>query len=135
MPNRAPTRATSGIEVSRMIYSTLREANWARHKEWFKDKEVSLLFRVVELVGEAGELANVVKKMHRENMGVRGTKAELEHLYDELADIVISADLLSMHLGVDMARIIEKKFNETSRKYRLKTRLQFTPTKATTKRK
>ena len=110
-------------------FNTLREANWHRQREWFGDKEVSLLFRIVELAGEAGELANEAKKLHRENLGVAGSKANLQHLYDELADLVISADLLGMHLGVDMASIIEKKFNQTSTKYRLKTRLQLTPIK------
>jgi NTP pyrophosphatase (non-canonical NTP hydrolase) len=106
-------------------FNTLRDANQARHAEWFKDKSVSLLYRATELAGEAGELCNVVKKLHRENLGVKGSKAELEQLADELADVVISADLFGMHLGIDIATAIEKKFNETSRKYRLKTKLKF----------
>jgi NTP pyrophosphatase (non-canonical NTP hydrolase) len=112
-------------------FSTLRDANRERHKEWFKDKEVSLLFRATELAGEVGELCNVIKKLERERLGVKGSKATLEQVADELADVVISADLLGMQFGINIGEAIERKFNATSTKYRLKTKLQFTPTKAT----
>jgi NTP pyrophosphatase (non-canonical NTP hydrolase) len=116
-------------------FNTLRDANRARHAEWFKDKPVSLLFRATELAGEVGELCNAIKKLERERLGVKGTKATLQDVADELADVVISADLLGMQFGINIGEAIERKFNATSTKYKLKTRLQFLPSKTTNKRK
>jgi NTP pyrophosphatase (non-canonical NTP hydrolase) len=94
-----------------MIYNTLRDANRARHAEWFKDKPVSLLFRATELAGEVGELCNCIKKLERERLGVKGTRATLEQVADEIADVVVSADLLAMQFGISIAEAVERKFN------------------------
>jgi NTP pyrophosphatase (non-canonical NTP hydrolase) len=118
--------ATSELEVSRVtVFNTLRDANLHRHREWFGDKPVSLLFRATELAGEVGELCNAIKKLERERLGVKGSKATLEQLSDELADVVIAADLLAMQFGINVAEAIESKFNKTSKAYKLKTRLKF----------
>lgn len=44
-------------------------------------------------------------------MGVKGSKAELEDLYDEMADVFIAADLMAMHLGVNVGAAIERSTN------------------------
>jgi NTP pyrophosphatase (non-canonical NTP hydrolase) len=112
-------------------YSTLRDANQARHEEWFKDKKVSLLYRTTELGGEVGELLNAVKKLERERMGVKGSRATLEQVAEELADVVIACDLLAMQFGISMAEAVQAKFNATSKKYRLKTTLRLMPNNKT----
>ena len=102
----------------------LRDANIRRHEEWAGDTEISLAFRGLELGGEAGEVLNEIKKLERERMGIAGGKTELEGLKEELADVLICADLIAMDLGIDLSDAVEKKFNGTSEKFGLKTRFR-----------
>lgn len=104
-------------------YKNLREANLARQKAWTNDTPVSTLFRAVELGGEVGELLNVVKKIERENQGWRGSRATKEDLANELADVVICADLLAIAENIDLDEAIATKFNATSEKVGLSQRL------------
>lgn len=100
----------------------LREANIKRVEEWTPGG-VSLSFRGNELAGETGEACNFIKKIERERMGVAGSKATVSDLAKELADVIICADLIAMEEGIDLAAAIESKFNETSSKYGLKTKI------------
>lgn len=76
----------------------LRAANIARDVEWNTGAvSVSMLFRANELAGEVGEACNVLKKLDREhNYKIKGSRDTFYHLSEELADIVICADLLAM---------------------------------------
>lgn len=104
-------------------YPTLREANEARDKEWAGDVDLSGSFWGVEMAGEVGEACNVIKKLERERLGIRGSRDTVEHLAEELADVVICADLVAMHYGIDLNAAVAKKFNATSEKVGLLTRL------------
>lgn len=97
----------------------LREANDRRAIEWVTDGEVSLSFKGNELAGEVGEACNVIKKLERERMGAVGSRATIEDLADELADVVICADLVASKAGIDLHAAVRRKFNKTSRKYGL----------------
>ena len=78
-------------------YTTLRTANEARQREWDGNGHaMNDDWRMNELMGEAGEVCNVLKKLHRERAGVPGSRADKEMLADELADIVICLDLFLM---------------------------------------
>lgn len=77
----------------------LHIANVARQKEWDPGKDISFSFRANELAGEAGEACNIIKKLERERLGIRGSRATLQELSDELADIIICVDLIAMHIG------------------------------------
>lgn len=101
----------------------LRAVNRQRQKEWDGEKKFTLLYYSNALAGEVGEVANVAKKMERERLGLVGSKATLEDLADELADVIIYADLLANEAGLDLAQAVIDKFNKTSDKYGLKTRL------------
>jgi len=101
----------------------LRDANKTRQAEWDPSDQITLGFRGLELGGEVGEAQNVIKKLERERMGIRGSRDTLEHLAEELADVVICADLVAMHAGVDLANAVQAKFNATSEKVGLKTRI------------
>lgn len=83
-----------------MEYLTLRDANEARGIEWSNGAKDGPLFYAVELFGEAGELANVVKKLERERLGMVGSRASEKDLADELADFVICLDLLAISYGL-----------------------------------
>lgn len=102
----------------------LRAANEIRQKEWDSENKVTLTYRGNELAGEVGEACNVIKKIERERIGIRGTRATKEQLAEELADVVICADLVAMHEGIDLEQAIVNKFNLTSEKYGLKTRMK-----------
>lgn len=102
-------------------YKTLRSANQARQREWDPSDKITLAYRGNELAGEAGEACNVVKKIERERLGIPGSRDTLEHLAEELADVIICADLIAMSEGIDLAKAVAEKFNATSRKIGLST--------------
>lgn len=105
------------------LYHTLREANVARSQEWTGSNGLSLTFRGNELAGETGEACNVIKKLERERMGLVGSRDTWEHLAEELADVVICADLIAMDVGIDLDAAVRRKFNMTSEKYGLSVRM------------
>lgn len=102
----------------------LRAANRARQVEWDQEGQITLSYRGNELAGEVGEACNVIKKLDRERMGIRGSRATKDQLAEELADVVICADLIAMDAGIDLLNdAVPSKFNATSEKVGLKTRL------------
>ncbi len=104
-------------------FAKLRSANHWRQQEWDADAQLTLSYRGNELAGEAGEACNVIKKLERERLGIRGSRADFAQLADELADVIISVDLIAMMAGIDLASAVVRKFNLTSEKYNLKTRI------------
>jgi len=107
-----------------MNLTNLRAANVARDQEWNTGSErVSMTFRATELAGEVGEACNVIKKLERERIGLVGSRDTKEHLAEELADIVICTDLVAMDADIDLDAAIAAKFNATSEKNGLSTRL------------
>ena len=101
----------------------LREANLAREAERNPKAVASLLYRAVELGGEAGECLNVVKKLERQRLGIAGSTATLDQLADELADVLICVDLVAMAAGVDLEAALVRKFNSASAKLGVETRI------------
>jgi len=72
------------------------------------------------MCGEAGEAANVVKKLRRHETHT-GTSYNtpppdelLTALAEELADVVTYCDLLAHHYGIDLAAAVIAKFNRVS---------------------
>lgn len=71
------------------------------------------------MCGEAGETANIVKKLRRDDLGlqaaVQGSRGDLlVKLGDEIADTFLYLTLLAAHYGVDMPAAIVAKFNAIS---------------------
>lgn len=126
-------RMTNAVPVAKTIrmttYPTLRSANIARQMEWDGDNQISASYRGNELAGEVGEACNVIKKLERERMGMPGSRATVDELANELADVLICADLIAAHYGVDLEAAVQRKFNATSEKVGLSTRLSV-PTNA-----
>lgn len=109
-------------EKTRAVYcATLRAANELRNSERDPDEKITPSFRGCELGGEAGEALNVIKKLEREKLGLSGSRSTVEKLADELADVIICADLIAMDYGIDLIEAIKKKFNATSEELGLKT--------------
>lgn len=71
------------------------------------------------MMGEAGEAANVVKKLRRGETGLNGAvdpdrQKLIEWLGHELADTILYAILLAEFYGVDLPRSIVEKFDAIS---------------------
>ncbi len=98
---------------------TLRVANILREKEWNPAGAITLEYRGNELAGEVGEACNIIKKIARERIGIRGTRATSEQLAEELADVIICVDLIAMQVGIDLEKAVVRKFNSTSERYGL----------------
>lgn len=106
-----------------MTLDQLRAANTLRQKEWDTEGKLDLLFFAVELAGEVGELCNVIKKLHRQIYGVPGSIASLVDLAEELADVIIVADLLAAKVGINLNAAVIEKFNRVSQKRGFRTEL------------
>lgn len=105
-------------------YHTLSQANAIRQKEWDSDNKITPSYRGNELAGETGEACNVIKKLERERLGIAGSRDTPEHLGQELADVVICAFLCAMdYPSINLEREIALKFNATSEKIGLRTRM------------
>jgi NTP pyrophosphatase (non-canonical NTP hydrolase) len=107
-----------------MDMNTLRIANNARQTEWDRDNRITLEYRGNEFAGEAGEACNVIKKLARERLGIRGSRDTSEHLAEELADVIICADLIAGMLDIDLGKAVIAKFNKTSEANGLVTRME-----------
>ena len=95
-------------------FNELQDALARRDLEWDPENKLSLEFRGVELAGEAGEACNVIKKLCRERLGLRGSRATLQDLKDELEDVIICALLAANAAGVTLDP--KDKFNASSTK-------------------
>jgi len=101
----------------------LRQANIERDKEWNPDKKLTPLFRATELGGECGEALNIVKKLERERLGIKGSRATINELASELSDILICVDLLAMEYNIDLHQALRNTFNATSEKQNLSVKI------------
>ena len=121
----APAREAKAFAMKdgMTTHPTLRSANIARQDEWDQDGQITASYRGNELAGEVGEACNVIKKLERERLGILGSRATVGELADELADVLICADLIAMHYGIDLEAAVARKFNATSEKVGLQTRL------------
>ena len=99
----------------------LRAANTARQAEWCPDQVPDLSFRGNELAGEVGEACNIIKKLERERHGWAGSRASVDQLAQELADVIICADLVAQQTGIDLWAAIISKFNATTQARGLRT--------------
>ena len=90
-----------GLGRTTVNFPFLRAANVARQQEWDPSNVVDFSWRCNELAGEAGEVCNILKKLHREKHGLPGSRAVKDDLAEELADVVICVDLVAMTAGID----------------------------------
>lgn len=103
----------------------LRDVNSARLEAWENGNKADALFHATELGGEVGEVLNVAKKLHREAMGWRGSRATVDELAEEIGDVLICLDKLAAQFGIDLEGATVFKFNKTSDKVGLPHKLEF----------
>lgn len=109
--------------------AALRRINTSRCSRWHgPDTEPwTLADWSNAMCGEAGEAANVVKKVRRIDTGTDRAEGRflsdsderlrlLNALADELADVVIYADLVAANAGIDLSLAIVRKFNAISQR-------------------
>jgi len=104
-------------------FEDLRQANVERNKEFDPENLITASFRGLELAGEVGELCNVIKKLERERLELPGSRTTMLSLAKEIADVLITLDLLAMHYSIDLGEATRYKFNSTSTRMGLKTRI------------
>lgn len=121
-PAPAPARVTA-----ENVLSYLRRVSAERCKVWMKGQVPPLTFQSTELAEEAGEVCGAVKKLARHEMGVAGGIADTTNLREELADVIICADLIAARYGIDLWEAICIKFNATSQKHGFPHRLFHAP--------
>lgn len=97
-------------------YADLRTANIDRQNIWDKDGVLDGAYRGNELAGETGEACNIIKKLERERLGIGGSRATVAQLMEEIADVVICADLIALHYGFDLDAAVRAKWNASSKK-------------------
>lgn len=107
-----------------LTFDDLRFANVQRNKEWDPDNKIVGLFRSTEFAGEAGEVCNKIKKLERERLGLKGSRATIYELAMEIADAQITLDLIAMHYNIDIAEATRLAFNAKSDEYGFETRIE-----------
>lgn len=97
------------MEATVLNLAELRRTNVVRCEKAFHKSvdEWSPERWALAMCGEAGEVANAVKKL------IRGD-GSVEAIADEIADVIIYGDLLAARLGIDLSAAVVKKFNEVS---------------------
>ena len=96
------------------MLASFQEANRKRNAEWDPEGKLTLEFFGCELAGEVGETCNIIKKLTRERLGLRGSRSSILELRDELHDVIICVCLVANAAGIDLDPA--EKFNATSRK-------------------
>lgn len=107
--------------MSRLTFDALRVASSSRRARWHgPDTEPwTGADWSNAMCGEAGEAANIVKKLRRLETGIGadhdGVRASLiEALGHELADTIAYVELLAQHYGIDLPDAVAAKFNLVS---------------------
>jgi NTP pyrophosphatase (non-canonical NTP hydrolase) len=81
---------------------------------------LSVLMLGTTLMGRAGKIGDAIKKYNRYRDAVPGApvtrEAAVDDIGKELADVLIYCDLLAQRLGISLAEVLTRKFNEKSDK-------------------
>lgn len=92
-------------------FQELREANVRRCEDVFHVLgEWSLSDWGCAMAGEVGEACNLIKKQRR------GEDINLDDIAEEIADVIIYADLLMARMGRDLGEAVRAKFNKVSQR-------------------
>lgn len=116
-------------------FEYLTEISTQRSNRWHKDAEQqwNIMEWAAAVCGEAGELANIAKKIRRVETGMQSIGSaglqpdQLPELYKKLgqecADTFLYLILLAKKANVDFAQVIVDKFNTKSAEYGFPERL------------
>lgn len=97
--------------MTQLTFAALRAANVKRCHECFHPlPDWSPLEWAGAMAGEAGEAANLCKKVRRLE------EVDPAKIGEEIADTIIYADLLAARLGINLEDAVRRKFNAVSRR-------------------
>lgn len=111
-----------------LTFSALRDACIARAptfrnaKGELSNSDWTPSDKIVSIVGELGECANIIKKVRRGDFELEDRPAEFkgctvrEAIAKELADTVTYIDHLAAKYDIDLGQAVFEKFNEISRR-------------------
>jgi len=113
------------------MFTEIRNQNVSRALKWHKGDllDWSPLEWAGAMCGEAGEAANVAKKLKRIDNKIEGgldssmKDVLIENLGKEIADVFLYLDLLAACYDIDMEKVIIDKFNEKSIQHNFPERL------------
>ena len=71
-------------------------------QDWFPDLQADLGYLSLALCGEAGEFANIIKKVMRGSLDINDKMVRVEMAY-EMADVLIYLSMLANLLDIDLA--------------------------------
>jgi NTP pyrophosphatase (non-canonical NTP hydrolase) len=119
-----------GYLTDGLTFNGLRDANLKRVTQ-FRDAKGNLSHPngiedwtpndwLVAVTGEIGELANLLKKVHRGDYKLEVVKDDIAN---ELADVQTYLDLLAARLNVNLGECTMTKFNEVSKRVKSNVRL------------
>jgi NTP pyrophosphatase (non-canonical NTP hydrolase) len=109
-----------GYGTDGLTFNTLREANERRNGTCTKFAKCAQWTEAdwfMALVGEVGELGNILKKIKRGD-DFASPQAVRDAIADEIADVQVYLDHLAANLGVDLGRATMRKFNTVSKRVR-----------------
>lgn len=111
----------SDLTEPQLTFTEMSETNRTRCARWHhaETEKWTLADWSNALCGEAGELANVIKKLRRAETGTQGPKdPPVEVLREkakaEIADVQLYLDLVANALGFNLPECIVPKFNLVS---------------------
>ena len=80
---------------------------------------------LLSLFLEVGRVSNTVKKQERERFGMVGAKGSIDDMMRNLQEIILIVHQIGEMFGQDASECVADKFNLTSSKYELTTRLEY----------
>uniref|UniRef100_A0A0E0CC66 dCTP pyrophosphatase 1 n=1 Tax=Oryza meridionalis TaxID=40149 RepID=A0A0E0CC66_9ORYZ len=107
-----------GVEAAEVTLETLRRkmSEFARERDWEQFHSPRNL--LLALVGEVGELSEIFQWKGEVPKGLPGWgEREVEHLGEELADVLLYLIRLSDMCGVDLGKAALRKMELNARKY------------------
>jgi NTP pyrophosphatase (non-canonical NTP hydrolase) len=112
---------------SSLNLAALREVNVARANHWHGGTITgwSTMEWCAAMCGEAGEAANIAKKLKRFDDGIKSAnnitdrRTAVNMLAKELADTLIYLDLVAAREGIDLCAAVIDAFNRVSERERL----------------
>lgn len=82
-----------------------------------RSRELRILYPMVGLSAEVGELANHIKKIFRDDGGVI-EESRLRTIKDELGDVWWYLNVLAKELGLDMSDIVESNLEKLRKRHK-----------------
>ena len=103
-----------------LTFSTLAAANIFRCRRWHDPEGWSPQMWGLAMCGEAGEVANALKKLHRHDEGIqqavdsKDRAVLVQNVATEIGDTVVYLDLLAQRLGLRLEDCVRDTFNRIS---------------------